>query len=280
MIDLCNETLKHPWFCVPAGADDTWVTNFATLIRNTLDSSLTIYVELSNEVWNSLFDQFDHFTDLGTTNGTNRNFEYGKRADEVFTIFETVFGGLQRIVRVISGQAANSTHLQKISESIPSGRFDAMAIAPYLSNPGFTIANSGIDVPGSLQYMIDNLPTTSGRIVSNQAVADSSGVPLIFYEGGQALVGVGGALDDLYEPVFTEANRRAEMSGVYNQYYNLVETLNSGVFMHFSSIRNHNKSGSWGLQEYQTQTNNGINASGAAKYGATIARAAAWKTLR
>ena len=189
MIDLCNETVKHPWFCVPAQASDTWVTNFATLVRDTLDTSLTIYVELSNEVWNSSFDQWDYFTDLGTTNGTNRNFEYGKRADEIFTIFGVVFGGLERIVRVISGQAANSTHLQKISESIPSGRFDAMSIAPYMSNPGGTIANSGLTPLTTIDYLRNNLPTTSGRITSNKVVADASGVPLIFYEGGQSTFG-------------------------------------------------------------------------------------------
>lgn len=283
MVDLCNQTLKHPWFCVPAQASDTWVTNFATQIRDTLDPSLTIYVELSNEVWNGIFDQFDYFTDLGTTNGTNRNFEYGKRADEVFTIFETVFGGLDRIVRVISGQAANSTNLLRASESIPSGRFDAMAIAPYMRNPGTSVDNSGLlasGAPGVHQFWRDNFPVTSGWISSNKAIADASGVPLICYEGGQSSFGTTTFLKNLYTDTFLEANRRAEISGVYDDYYDLIQSQASGVFMHYSSIRNHNDNGSWGMQEYQTQTNTGIDASGAAKYGATIARANAWKALR
>lgn len=52
-IELCNQSGCDLWINVPLKADDTFVTNLATLIKNNLDSSLNVYVEYSNEVWNT-----------------------------------------------------------------------------------------------------------------------------------------------------------------------------------------------------------------------------------
>ena len=56
-IALCNKLHKDAWINVPHMADDAYVQSLATLFKNTLDSSLHVYVEYSNEVWNWSFVQ-------------------------------------------------------------------------------------------------------------------------------------------------------------------------------------------------------------------------------
>jgi hypothetical protein len=56
-ITLCNYLGADAWFCVPHAADDEYIRNFATLVRDRLDSRLKVYVEYSNEVWNWQFAQ-------------------------------------------------------------------------------------------------------------------------------------------------------------------------------------------------------------------------------
>ena len=58
MIQLCNLTKCNAWINIPAKATEDYVTQLATLWKNNLDTSLCVYVEYSNEVWNSGFNQF------------------------------------------------------------------------------------------------------------------------------------------------------------------------------------------------------------------------------
>lgn len=58
-IQLANETNKDMWICVPAKATNDYVVQLARLIKNggggfaALNSSLKVYVEYSNETWNT-----------------------------------------------------------------------------------------------------------------------------------------------------------------------------------------------------------------------------------
>ena len=67
MIALSNLTQADPWFCVPHQANNDFITNMATLIKDEVASNLTVYVEYSNEVWNGGFDQSDYAKDLGNS---------------------------------------------------------------------------------------------------------------------------------------------------------------------------------------------------------------------
>ena len=55
MVQLANITEIDPWFCIPTRASDDYVTQLATLIRDSLDTSLTAHIEYGNEVWNGSF---------------------------------------------------------------------------------------------------------------------------------------------------------------------------------------------------------------------------------
>ena len=57
MIQLANQVHSNLWVNVPFHATDDYVRQLATLLKNTLDPSLSIYLEFSNEVWNTAFEQ-------------------------------------------------------------------------------------------------------------------------------------------------------------------------------------------------------------------------------
>lgn len=53
-VALCNRASStRCWFNLPVGVDDTYVTNFATYIRDNLIASCSIYIEYGNEIWNA-----------------------------------------------------------------------------------------------------------------------------------------------------------------------------------------------------------------------------------
>ena len=54
---ICNKLHKDAWINVPHMANSGYVESLATLFKNTLDPSLHVYVEYSNEVWNWGFTQ-------------------------------------------------------------------------------------------------------------------------------------------------------------------------------------------------------------------------------
>ena len=58
-MQLANAVSADAWMNVPVMADDNYITRMATLVHSQLGESQKIYVELSNEVWNSSFSQFN-----------------------------------------------------------------------------------------------------------------------------------------------------------------------------------------------------------------------------
>ena len=65
MIALANIIKKDIWINIPHVATDDYVSNYAQQVFNDLDSSLKVYVEYSNEVWNSGFAGYQYMTKAG-----------------------------------------------------------------------------------------------------------------------------------------------------------------------------------------------------------------------
>ncbi len=287
MIDLANRTGKAPWFTLPAMADDPFFQNFAQLVKDSLNPALPVFVEYSNEIWNSIFSQGAWVEEQaqqdfpgGIASGfTKRLNWHGKRTAQMCDIWKQVFGArASQVVCVLGAQAANTFTASEalscpLSNLAPcSGHgINAVAIAPYFGDyigqqenfsevDGWTLATDG-----GLSSLFSELsgggvlgggPTggslaqSFGWIEEYKALTHDRGLALLAYEGGQHLAGIGAAGDDpSLTTLFTSANRDARMGTLYTSYLNGWSGRAAGLFMHFSDISSYTKFGSWGALE-------------------------------
>jgi len=287
MVELSNTTDKAPWFTLPARATDEFVQNFATVVRDNLESTLPVILEYSNEIWNGAFSQGDYveaqgvaeFSGQAGSGYTKRMNWHGKRSAEICDIWKGVFGAnANRVVCVIGSQAANSfTGEEAMRCPLWSGGpcvnhgISALAIAPYVGDhigqaenysevrtwptttgnglpKLFRELTSGGEIPGGPSG--GALAESFRWIEDNKSLADQLGVTLVTYEGGQHLAGIGVAGDDdAVTELFTSANRDSRMGALYVDYLNGWQTRAGGLFMHFSDIGSYTRFGSWGALE-------------------------------
>lgn len=265
MIDLANELDADPWFCIPHLADDEYVRQFAKMVHERLNPELCVYVEYSNEVWNGQFAQNQYAGEQGIELGFATQpweaawFYTAYRSVQIFTIFEDVFGGKDRLVRVLPTQAANSYVSYQILEFQNAYEHaDALAVAPYIS---FNVSGSGdLNTSTVLSWTLDEtmdymeqtaLPQSIGWMEEQKAAADEFGLKLIAYEGGQHMVGIyGEENNDELTARLHAANRHPRMGEIYDAYYHAWVDNGGDLFTHFSSIGTWSKWGSWGLLEH------------------------------
>lgn len=268
MIDLANRLNADPWFCMPHKANDDYIRQFAQMVKEQLHSNLKVYVEYSNEAWNGGFEQASYVGDQGLALGfAKQKWEAGwrytaYRSVQIFKIWEEVFGGVQRLVRVLPSQAANSYVSKQIVEFQDAYKSaDALAIAPYVS---FIVSPTGnpsaSEVAGwTVERVLDHaentaLPEAIRWIKEQKVVADQYGLALIAYEAGQHLVGVsGGENNEAMTALFHKANAHPRMGAIYQKYYKAWEQNGGGLLCAFSSVSSWSKWGSWGLLQYDDE---------------------------
>ena len=64
-ITLANRLETDPWFTIPHMATDAFAKSLATLIRDSLEDGLKVYVEHSNAPWNSATAQYRRAVEAG-----------------------------------------------------------------------------------------------------------------------------------------------------------------------------------------------------------------------
>lgn len=287
MIELSNTTLKAPWFTMPHQATDSYISSFASLTKSLLAPSLVVYVEYSNEAWNSVFSQGSFIEQQGQAEWpaspesgfTKRINWYGKRSAEICDIWKQAFAdSLSRVVCVIASQAANSwtatealqCPLWNQSPCVNHG-ISALAIAPYFGdylgqeeNQGEVLAWT-THPDGGLSNLFSEISSggqlaggpasgavaqSLGWIDENKTVSQNLNISLLAYEGGQHLVGVGTASNNTaLTELFTSANRDSRLGSVYSSYLSGWHSRGGGLFMHFNDISEYSKFGSWGALE-------------------------------
>jgi hypothetical protein len=160
LIQLCNQVGSNIWVCVPVRATDDYVRQLATLLKNTLNPGLKIYVEYSNEVWNDAFDQGQYNlaqakseVARGGSNlkydGSGNQYEWAdrrtaRRLMEISNIFKAVWTGAGqpspingRVRCVLGNQAAQSSRVDTMLKYIadnygaPKNFFWGVGVALY-----------------------------------------------------------------------------------------------------------------------------------------------------
>ncbi len=270
LVQLANTVHANAWFNMPHRATDEYVRAFATYVRDNLDPALRVYIEYSNETWNGQFSQAGYVSEQGLAlnlapgDGFWSGLRYhSQRAVEIFAIWEEVFGGSDRLVRVLAAQAANNWTGEQVADWQGAAEHaDALAIAPYFScddpaNPETVDQITALSVDELLDRQMANvLPGGCAYqyVVDNLTIAQRYGLELVAYEGGQHLAGYFGTENnDALTALFIAANRHPRMGEIYSAYLNMWRDLGGGLFMAFTDIAQPSRFGSWGALESVTQ---------------------------
>ena len=266
MIELANELQVDPWFCVPHLADDDFVRNLAELVRDTLDPSLTVYVEHSNEVWNYQFAQTKHAQKRGVELGLSDNegqarlFYHARRSGEIFEIWDDAFGEEKdRVKGVLGSQSANPwVSEQLLTDPAVVRRADCLAIAPYfgheLGKKETAAEVAGLPDDAFFARLDELVEEGAAKIAAHAELAKANGLELVAYEGGQHLVGRRGSEnDEALTARLIAANRHPRMAAAYRRHFRIWADNGGGLYCVFSSVTAPSKWGSWGLLEAETQ---------------------------
>lgn len=287
MVELANRLDADPWFNMPHRASDDYMVQFAQRVHALLQRNRRVYIEYSNEVWNGQFSQADYARAMGIAAWGNvaSDFElqlswYGQRSARMCELWKTAWGSdATRITCVLGAQAANAWTQQQAADCpqwsagapCSAHGLDAVAIAPYIGgyigDPGtqatvaswtldtlFDEFNVGGQLPGGPGA--GALALASGWIDAHHATAVQRNLRLISYEGGQHLVGYGGAENNVaLTTLLTNANRDARMGAAYASHLDAWRDHGGELFMHFTASGTYDKWGNWGAVEYLDQTN-------------------------
>lgn len=151
MVELANELAADPWFCIPHTADDDYVRRFATYVRDTLNPAAKIYVEFSNETWNTDFAAGRWAREQSQLLGVPAMHVVAERAGQVFDLWREVFGTkAARVVRVVGVQLHNPGIASVLTREL-EGNYDALALGTYF---GARADQDDVDVDSTAEELL------------------------------------------------------------------------------------------------------------------------------
>ena len=279
MVTLANEIGVDPWFNMPHLADDTYMRNFATYVRDHLHPRLVAYVEYSNELWNFLFPQTLWANDQaiarwGKDAADDAWMQFGgMRAAQVVDIWRDVFGAeaetrLQRVIATHTGWPGLEEGMleaplwlaESPSNIAPARHFDAYAVTGYFGHEMGTddwapkIKKWLAEDPGeATQKLTEALREGSVAELTDflwpyhAKTADRYGLELIMYEGGTHVTGFENwTNDDELTAFFNQFNYSPEMAGLYALILDSWRQSGGTLFNAFVDVAKPSKWGSWG----------------------------------
>jgi len=162
MVALCNLTGRNLWINVPHLATADFITRLAKLIRfgsdgvNPYDgpqtspvfaplrADLLVFIEYSNEIWSGgfAFPQGNWAEEQAAARGLSKPQFTARRFCDTWSIFQEVFGGTARLVRVAAIFTALDAYSRPFLQEIgaygptltPPVKPDVMAVTTYFGN--------------------------------------------------------------------------------------------------------------------------------------------------
>ena len=283
-VELCNKTGCDMWLNVPHRATDDYCTQLFAYVAANLSASRVCWVELSNEVWNSLFDraagdagptdngQYTYFVTLanslglgGANNSEKRQRAYKRRAIEVFALAVTAFGGTSRLRRVLAGQRIARTILDYSLAFEPENndKIDYLSVATYWGAAALiSTQNPSGRKPLTLEDYFTDLdlvrPVSEAADAADVAYYSSTyGKQLVAYEGGLVSeIGTSGgwATDSALHALVNSAMGDSRMQERYRSWFanqktsGLVLTNHYAMCYPFPAVGT--SAGRWGLREH------------------------------
>lgn len=251
LVDAANQAHADLWVTVPWNADDDYVRNFATTVRDKLAPGHQVYVEVSNEVWNGGYpvarqaaeeakaEALPPASGLGAPGSLER---YAEKTKQVMAIWSKVFAGQSgRLVRVASFQhvapyfSGLLLQYMDLHQSI-----DALATAPYF---GFE-AKEGMSLTQIMTALPGEAATAVQQGVEQKAIARKYGLRYLTYEAGQTVV--------LRDNVALEqqVERDPRMYDIYRRFISTWRSQIGDELNLFALSGQIGQYGGWGLVEY------------------------------
>jgi len=285
MVKLANEAHVDMWYNVPTKADNTYVQNALTYIRDHLDPSLKVNVEWSNEVWNTGFSANAYAKSQGAALwGTSVNANslasvyYGYRSAQIADIAHKVFTGTHaaQLKDVLAGQSANAiamadwqTGIAKAGFGSASTLFKEYAIAPYFGGQmggaaskadtqiilgwakggqaGLDAAFHELEFGGSLSAD-GSMAKVMQNIARSGQIAKANGLELVAYEGGLGVSTIRWAAADkpTVQDLFNRMLADPRMGDLYTKEIAAFKAAGGTTFAAFGDTGAPNDFGSWG----------------------------------
>lgn len=119
-IALCNKLNIDLYLNLPHHATDALITSWATTIKNTLNSNLTCWYEISDEIWNFGYTSTAWFRARGTVLGWANTFNnqamfsfYGLKFRQWSALIKTAYGAQTNYKRLLNFQAFGDLSIQQ-----------------------------------------------------------------------------------------------------------------------------------------------------------------------
>jgi len=281
VVALANRLNANPWITLPINASDDYFLNFATYLRDNLNPGLVARIELSNEVWNSLFRSNKYARLKGELAFEGRTYKHmdwlGMRTAQMSQIIRPVFaatpGRIKIVINVQWGQAgaesgalntpfwfdANGNHIKA------SAFMDELAVAPYfyasMGNNYYdtikkwwqTEPDRGISKAFDILW-IDFNGYNAGRHQYFGNKAAEHGLDYITYEAGYHELTPDSRRSDTAFTAFLNAlPRYSEMGKIEEQNVRNFAAAGGKLFTNYQLISAAGPDGSWGLFEHHRQ---------------------------
>ena len=255
MIDLANETGSDAWFAIPWNADAEYIRKFAETVRDRLNPSRKVYVEVSNEVWNYVYPVTSQAAAEGAAAGLSANphegmlRRYAQKTGEVMDVWTSVFSGqMGRLVRVAATQTGAWNAEVVLGFGQTAGKVDALASAPYFYEnlaPGVITTSASLDQ--FFRTFAASIPTRIKEAKDTKAVAARYGVRYITYEAGQHIL----SPEDVSQ--LDRIQRDPRMGQLYTTYLTSWKDQIGDLMVLFDDYGTSNKYGGFGQRDYVGQ---------------------------
>jgi hypothetical protein len=218
-IALCNELNADCWLIVPAQANDNYVRQLAELVKAQLNPNLKLYLEYSNELWNTgpSFQQGSQNYNLAkaevNSGASPLNFDgnrndwnwawrrVAKRGAEISVIFRQVFGDaamMTRIRPVLMSQLGYTDGPLLQAIHFLQGYYNNPAQVPNPKPPKYYFYGLGGSAyynplnptsPNAVFADLSNTVKWAKALQQDAHYAAAFGLKRIAYEGGPSLEG-------------------------------------------------------------------------------------------
>jgi hypothetical protein len=270
VIDLCNTVKMDPWINIPVSADSLYIVNVAKLFKENLNQSLHVYVESSNEVWNTApgFEQSLYSQAEAKALGIGEHENHARRTVQIAKIFSQVYGenSLNNQIRIILCSHKPMLKwwvvpmLSYISKNFgpPKNYLYAVACQTYFgggTTSGISVDKLLSNCHSEIAGQIDETGGTNeaGRVQWIKVAQDSGLVGgFCSYEGGPDHGG--GSTDNIANRITAERDPRMGAIWTYN-----IDTaflkIGGNLAMQFTLSSAYTRYGCWGLTDDITKPN-------------------------